>query len=739
MKTKHTFGFTFILGLVWTGILFAYSAGPDPGVNGVFGSANTCNASGCHNSFALNSGTGSVAIGGLPTTWTPGQTYDLTVTVSLSGSSRYGFQFSAVNNSTNAQAGDLLSATSNDTRVQFITGSGIEYAQHSTTFFSPGTPFRFRWTAPTSASFGTERFKVAGNATNNDGTSSGDRIYTTSSTVSPLAGDTVAPVISDVTSSSVNSNSATITWTTDEAADTQVEYGLTSSYGSSTTLNSTMVTFHSASLNLAPFPSNTTIHYRVKSRDAVGNLATGTDRTFVTTFAISNLGGVSRISDSTQPYNYGYARILSSSGTTPSGLAIFGVRQDGILVNEAGVPGQSLISSGRIYAEVSADGLLNTGLALANPNPTAAVITFTIRDTDGNTIRTDTTTIEANRQLVSFINQAPFSSGNGIQGSFTFTSSIPVAMIALRGFFNERTPSEFLMTTLPVVDLAAPVSSGTQVIPHFAAGGGWTTYLLLVNPTGVAQTGSVQVLDSLGAAQTVVIDGVAASSAAYTVSPNTSRRVVVTGAAGLVYGPIRVIPTGGGPAPVPLVVFSTKDGPITVSEAGVPVTMGTAFRMYVQQSPSLQIAPGIAIGNATSTPGSVTLTLTSLDGATTLGTSQQALPASGQVVAFFEQMMPALAGQSVQGILRITTDLSSISVVGLRGRTNERGHFLMTTTPPTLEDGSSTIAERVFPHLVNGGGWTTQFVLFSGTTAQTSGGNLIFVEPDGDPFDLNIN
>jgi hypothetical protein len=473
----------------------------------------------------------------------------------------------------------------------------------------------------------------------------------------------------------------------------------------------------------------------------VGNLATDTDRTFVTTFEISNLGGVSRISDSTQPYNYGYGRFLSSSGTTPSGLAIFGVRQDGVLVNEAGVPGQSLISSGRIYAEVSADGLLNTGLALANPNPTAALITFTIRDTNGNTIRTDTTTIESDSQLVGFINQEPFSSGNGIQGSFTFTSSIPVAMIALRGYFNERTPSEFLMTTLPVVDLAATAPSGTQVIPHFAAGGGWTTHVLLVNPTGAAQTGSIQVLDSSGAAQTVLIDGVAASSAAYTVSPNTSRKIVVTGAGGLVFGPMRVVPTGGGPAPVTLVVFSTKDGPITVSEAGVPVTMGTAFRMFAQLSPSPSIRPGIAIGNGTATAGTATLTLTSLDGATTLGSAVVAIPATGQAVAFLDEpaMMPALQGQAVQGILRITTDLSSISVVGLRLRINERNNSLMTTTPPTLENGSSTTAERIFPHLVNGGGWTTQFILFSGTTAQTSGGNLIFVEPDGDPFDLNIN
>jgi hypothetical protein len=736
MKTKHTFAFTFILGLVWTGILFAYSAGPDPGVNGVFGSAasNTCAASGCHNSFPLNQTGGSIAIGGLPTTWVPGTTYPITVTVSRSGTVRYGFQFSAVFDSSNAQAGTLIAASPNDARVSIVSGGGRQYAQHNTFVNTTGV-FNFRWTAPSSGA--AVRFNVAGNSANNDGTSLGDRIYTTSAIVSPAATDSSAPVISAVTSSSVTTSSAAISWTTDEPADTQVEYGLTTAYGSSTTLDITMATSHAASLT--GLSANTTYHYRVKSRDAAGNLATGSDNTFRTTFSISNLGGISRISDGSEAFAFGHGRIISTSGTTPSGLAIFGVRQGGILVNEAGVPAQPLISRGLIYAEVSADGLLNTGLALANPSPTEASISFIIRDTSGLTIRSGTTAVAANSQLVAFINEAPFSSGNGIQGSFEFISSIPVAMIALRGFFNERSPSEFLMTTLPVVNPALGAGSGTQVVPHFAAGGGWSTYLLLVNPTDVEQTGSIQVLDSLGAAQTVVIDGVAGSTTSYTVRPLSSRRIVVTGAAGLVYGPIRVIPAGGGPVPVPLVVFSYRDGPITVSEAGVPVTMGTAFRMYVEQSPSLQIAPGIAIGNATSTAGSVTLSLTSLDGATVLGTSQQALPAAGQVVAFFEQLMPSLAGQSVQGILRITTDLASISVVGLRGRTNERGHFLMTTTPPSLEGDFPTSAERSFPHLVDGGGWTTQFILFSGTTAQTSGGTLTFVRTGGTAWDLNIN
>jgi hypothetical protein len=108
-------------------------------------------------------------------------------------------------------------------------------------------------------------------------------------------------------------------------------------------------------------------------------------------------------------------------------------------------------------------------------------------------------------------------------------------------------------------------------------------------------------------------------------------------------------------------------------------------------------------------------------------------------VGFLDDMIPALAGQNVEGILRITTTVSNISVVGLRLRINERNHSLMTTTPPTLEGSVPTTGEQLFPHLVNGGGWTTQFILFSGTTAQSSGGALSFVNPDGTTMQLNIN
>jgi phosphodiesterase/alkaline phosphatase D-like protein/type II secretory pathway pseudopilin PulG len=92
--------------------------------------------------------------------------------------------------------------------------------------------------------------------------------------------DVSGPTISGV-SSSTTQNSATITWGTNEPATSQVEYGLTTAYGNTTTLDSTLVTSHSQGLTgLQP---NTQYHYRVRSQDGAGNTAVSSDRTFTTT------------------------------------------------------------------------------------------------------------------------------------------------------------------------------------------------------------------------------------------------------------------------------------------------------------------------------------------------------------------------------------------------------------------------------------------------------------------------
>jgi|CXWL01.1.fsa_nt_gi hypothetical protein len=95
--------------------------------------------------------------------------------------------------------------------------------------------------------------------------------------------DTAAPLISAVVPSGVGRTGATISWTTNENADTMVDYGPTSAYGASTPLNATLSTGHSAVLG--GLAAATVYHYRAKSRDAAGNLAVSADYVFTTNAA----------------------------------------------------------------------------------------------------------------------------------------------------------------------------------------------------------------------------------------------------------------------------------------------------------------------------------------------------------------------------------------------------------------------------------------------------------------------
>jgi hypothetical protein len=88
------------------------------------------------------------------------------------------------------------------------------------------------------------------------------------------------PTISGVTPGQINSTGATISWTTDQASDSQVDFGTSTSYGTSSGVNTNLVASHSVSLS--GLSSGTLYHYRVKSRSASGNLATSGDFTFTT-------------------------------------------------------------------------------------------------------------------------------------------------------------------------------------------------------------------------------------------------------------------------------------------------------------------------------------------------------------------------------------------------------------------------------------------------------------------------
>ena len=99
-------------------------------------------------------------------------------------------------------------------------------------------------------------------------------------TVTAPPTDSEPPIITNVVVSSITETSAVITWATDEPGTSQVEYGTTTGYGSTTALDEDLVTSHG--MTLTSLAGDTTYHFGVKSQDECGNEAKSEDKTFTT-------------------------------------------------------------------------------------------------------------------------------------------------------------------------------------------------------------------------------------------------------------------------------------------------------------------------------------------------------------------------------------------------------------------------------------------------------------------------
>jgi uncharacterized protein (TIGR03437 family) len=136
--------------------------------------------------------------------YVPGVRQQWTVTITDADAQRYGFQLSARLAADNRQAGRLDPAPG-ESNIMVICAEGsprgpagcpaaapIEYIEHSAS--RQGNTFRVEWTPPATDQ-GPVRIYLAANAANGNGESSGDDIYTASSTLIPqaAAGPTFTP------------------------------------------------------------------------------------------------------------------------------------------------------------------------------------------------------------------------------------------------------------------------------------------------------------------------------------------------------------------------------------------------------------------------------------------------------------------------------------------------------------------------------------------------------------------
>lgn len=86
------------------------------------------------------------------------------------------------------------------------------------------------------------------------------------------------PVISSIAIFNLTKTTAHISYRTDTKCQTKIDYGTTTSYGSTST-DATLVNRHG--VQLASLSAGTTYHYKITATDTNGNITATADRTFV--------------------------------------------------------------------------------------------------------------------------------------------------------------------------------------------------------------------------------------------------------------------------------------------------------------------------------------------------------------------------------------------------------------------------------------------------------------------------
>jgi hypothetical protein len=191
-----------------------------------------------------------------------------------------------------------------------------------------------------------------------------------------------------------------------------------------------------------------------------------------------------------------------------------------------------------------------------------------------------------------------------------------------------------------------------------------------------------------------------------------------------------LIPAVGAHTPIGSGVFGYNPASVLVSESGVPSAAATTHaRVYVDLSSDRNT--GLAIANTTNAGAGITINAFQTDGITPAGTSHGPLllSANGYSAAFANQFIAGLP-EGFTGVLDISS-ATPFAALTLRSLVNERNDFLMTTFP-VADATRPAPSPIVFPQIVDGGGYITQFILISPTGAATT--TLSFYDGDGQPM-----
>ena len=438
---------------------------------------------------------------------------------------------------------------------------------------------------------------------------------------------------------------------------------------------------------------------------------------------------------------FGYAAVDVFSGLAPTGLEVVDLRSSGTLVNEVSIPAPKLTYNGRVYARTEPSD--STAITMVNPGSEELTVDYYFTSlADGATSLYGNFKFPPQAQFSAVLTDQPFNFPSGIEGTLTFSTSGPVAAISLRVQTGGANPVNLYM---PIVD---PYTANNKpvVVPEFVDGGGWTTEFYLINPTESTLTGEIRLFKNTTADQPGVPAEISTEKGvnsifSYSIPPRGLYKLLGRGETGeTATGHADIMPTDGSNAPLAyaIIVYNTGGLLATTVEAVEP---GSNFRMYVESSgkfpENLAASPAVAIANSSDSTATVNLSLTGFDGTSSGLSAVVTIPPNATLARFLVEI-PGFENlpSSYFGVLKVTTSSPGVSFTGFRTRYNEQRQFLMTATGPLKDLGNTNFV--IFPHLVDGGGYASQFILINGTAGSGATGVVSYRDSSAGPLNVSI-
>jgi Purple acid Phosphatase, N-terminal domain len=330
-------------------------------------------------------------------------------------------------------------------------------------------------------------YRVRSVDANSDSAASTDFTFTTSSTV---------PTISTVSASNITTSGATITWTTNIATNSQVNYGTTTAYGQKSALNASLLTSHT--VTLSGLTASTSYHYQAVSADGSGNQAISTDFTFTTT-ATTPLPTISAVASSnitssgatiTWTTNtatssqvkygttaaYGQASALNASLVTSHSVTLSGLTASTLYHFQAvSVDGSgNQIASTDFTFTTSSGVTLPTISAVASSNitSTGATITWTTNTATSSQVKYGTT---AAYGQASALNSSLVTSHSVALSGLTASTLYHYQAVSVDGSGNQVASADFTFTTSAATVLPTISAVASSNITSTGATITWTT------------------------------------------------------------------------------------------------------------------------------------------------------------------------------------------------------------------------------------------------------------------------